>query len=530
MIKLFSLEKMETFAEFAEFAEFVFFIGLPAANDPRGTWIVVFDNDARGSSSSALVATAHSATAPDGPSDPGASDKHSGASDTCPCAGALPQPDPAAMHNALALGVSAGVGTASGQKRPSVGATRRVTRGAAFDARSHCSEPRDAPCDAPCGDSTFTRRAAVLLSSAGSLAAACLSRPPSAVALEARAVDETAAGGVSSAAELRVSALAAFNARDFPRAVLFLTRLAALEPAEYRWREALAQCFVDGGGFAFGGAEQSSKRAAAEYTEAIKLLEGAFLAKKARDDDRDANTRTREHLLQIMSDVSSSDVTPSDATIDEDEADFFVTAARLLAGRALAYELAGAWSAAVAEYDKAVATAARGGAPADPLILNQRANALAQSGDWAAARLAYLQSAQGFRDAGGKPSVASRAGAGNGNARGSSPSFAKFRADGVAFASANAALALAELGDLRGAELELRAVSRRAPGLVDARAALAALYWASGRPDDAEREWEFACDNVDVGCAKYRDNRWVAETRRWPPAMAELLRRFLSVS
>lgn len=529
---------METFAElaeFAEFAEFVFFIGLPAANDPRGTWIVVFDNDARGSSSSALVATAHSATAPDGPSDPGASDKHSGASDTCPCAGALPQPDPAAMHNALALGVSAGVGTASGQKRPSVGATRRVTRGAAFDARSHCSEPRDAPCDAPCGDSTFTRRAAVLLSSAGSLAAACLSRPPSAVALEAQAVDETAAElrVSSSAAELRVSALAAFNARDFPRAVLFLTRLAALEPAEYRWREALAQCFVDGGGFAFGGAEQSSKRAAAEYTEAVKLLEGAFLAKKARDDDRDANDLRHRDLLRIQmsDDVSSSDVTPmSDATIDEDEADFFVTKARLLAGRALAYELAGAWSAAVAEYDKAVATAARGGAPADPLILNQRANALAQSGDWAAARLAYLQSAQGFRDAGGKPSVASRAGAGINNARGSSPSFAKFRADGVAFASANAALALAELGDLRGAELELRAVSRRAPGLVDARAALAALYWASGRPDDAEREWEFACDNVDVGCAKYRDNRWVAETRRWPPAMAELLRRFLSVS
>jgi hypothetical protein len=78
--------------------------------------------------------------------------------------------------------------------------------------------------------------------------------------------------------------------------------------------------------------------------------------------------------------------------------------------------------------------------------------------------------------------------------------------------------------------LEVRAVAWRAPGLVDARAALAALYWASGRPDDAEREWEFACDNVDVGCAKYRDNRWVAETRRWPPAMAELLRRFLSVS
>ena len=496
----------------------------PRANDPRETWIVVFDNDPRGSSSFALVVTAHSATAPDSPSDPCASDKHSGASDTCPCAGALPELDPAAMHHALALGVSAGVGTARGQKKPSVGATRRVTRGAAFDARARAAEPRDASCSAPRGDSTFTRRAAVLLSSAGSLAAACLSRPPSAVALEAQAADRfsDAAGGVSSsAAELRVSALAAFNARDFPRAVLFLTRLAALEPAEYRWREALAQCFVDGGGFAFGGAEPSSRRAVAEYTEAIALLEGAFLA--ARDDGGDANARHRD-LLRI------SDVTPSDVTtgrIDEDEADFLVTAARLLAGRALAYELAGAWSAAVAEYDAAVAMAARGGAPADPLILNQRANALAQSGDWAAARLAYLQSAQGFRDAGGKPSAR---GAGAGNARGSSPSFAKFRADGVAFASANAALALAELGDLRGAELELRAVSRRAPGLVDARAALAALYWASGRPDDAEREWEYACDNIDVGCAKYRDNRWVAETRRWPPAMAELLRRFLSVS
>ena len=92
----------------------------------------------------------------------------------------------------------------------------------------------------------------------------------------------SALGVCSSAAELRASALAAFNARDFPRAVLFLTRLAALEPAEYRWREALAQCFVDGGGFAFGGAAESSRRAVAEYTEAIALLEKAFLAKKGR--------------------------------------------------------------------------------------------------------------------------------------------------------------------------------------------------------------------------------------------------------
>ena len=253
------------------------------------------------------------------------------------------------------------------------------------------------------------------------------------------------------------------------------------------------------------------------YTEAIKLLEGAFLAKKARDDkDADANDLRHRDLLRILSDVTTpSDVTTGDVTIDEDEADFFVTAARLLAGRALAYELAGAWSAAVAEYDKAVATAARGGAPADPLILNQRANALAQSGDWAAARLAYLQSAQGFGDAGeSRPSRLAPAPE-NGTRARSSPSFAKFRADGVAFASANAALALAELGDLRGAELELRAVSGRAPGLVDARARSRLCTGPrAGRTTGAG--WEFACDSVDVGCAKYRDNRWVAET----PAVA----------
>ena len=409
------------------------------------------------------------------------------------------------MHRAL---VSAGVGTARvrAETSPSVGTTRRVTRGAAFDARARATEPRDAPCGAARIDATFTRRAGVLLFSAGALAAARLSRPPSAVAMPGAEdeddeddVSSSASATASTAAELRASALAAFNARDFPRAVRFLTRLAALEPGEYAWREALAQCFVDGGGFAFGGAEESSRRAVAEYTEAIALLEKAFLSNGDGDGDGDGfDEPSRRSAARLSS-------------------EFLVTKARLLAGRALAYELDQKWSSAIAEYDDAIATAARGGAPADPLILNQKANALAASGDWAAARLAYLESAQGFRDA-GKSGSAPR------------EKNARFRADGVAFASSNAALALAELGDLRGAEVELRAVSRRAPGLVDARAALAALYWASGRPEDAEREWEFACDNVDVGCAKYRDPRWVAETRRWPPAMAEMLRRFLGIS
>ena len=79
-------------------------------------------------------------------------------------------------------------------------------------------------------------------------------------------------------------------------------------------------------------------------------------------------------LLRIL----SAATTPSSDVTIGDEGATFVSSGGVC--RALAYELAGAWSAAVAEYDEAVATAARGGAPADPLILNQRANALAASG------------------------------------------------------------------------------------------------------------------------------------------------------
>ena len=75
----------------------------------------------------------------------------------------------------------------------------------------------------------------------------------------------------------------------------------------------------------------------------------------------------------------------------------------------------------------------------------------------------------------------------------------------------------------------MRKVSRRAAGNADARAALAALYWAEGRGEDAEREWEFACDRISVGCAKYRDEEWLANVRRWPPKMVRLMDDFLRV-
>ena len=138
-----------------------------------------------------------------------------------------------------------------------------------------------------------------------------------------------------------------------------------------------------------------------------------------------------------------------------------ISSARLLAGRALAREGSGEWTAALADYDAALATAASAGLPPDPFILNSRGNALAALGEYASARAAYLDAASGFRGA-----SATRRERETSNA---------VRSDGVAFAAANAALALAQLGDLAGAKEEMRRVSRKAPGVVDARAALAAL-------------------------------------------------------
>jgi hypothetical protein len=103
------------------------------------------------------------------------------------------------------------------------------------------------------------------------------------------------------------------------------------------------------------------------------------------------------------------------------------------------------------------------------------------------------------------------------------------RSTAAALAQSNAALALAQLGDLPAATKELEYVSRRQGGFVDSRAALAALYYDSGRLEDAENVWEYACDNISVGCAKYKDQEWLRKVRRWPPAMADLLLNFLKL-
>lgn len=151
----------------------------------------------------------------------------------------------------------------------------------------------------------------------------------------------------------------------------------------------------------------------------------------------------------------------------------------------------------------------------DPFIVNSIGNCHASLGQWTEARAAYqrsaaiLQKASGFRDTAG---------------------LSAGRSTAAALAQSNAALALAQLGDTPGAIKELEYVSRRQGGLVDSRAALAALYYDSKRIEEAEKIWEYACDNISVGCSKYRDADWVRKVRRWPPVMSQKLQSFLQLS
>lgn len=188
--------------------------------------------------------------------------------------------------------------------------------------------------------------------------------------------------------------------------------------------------------------------------------------------------------------------------------------ARLLAGRGLAYEGIGDWVSALADYSAALAGAEEAGAQRDPYVLNSMGNCHASLGEWREARADYLESATAFQGAAGL----------HGSRGGATP-----RLDGAVFASSNAALMAAQLGDEAAALREMQAIARRAPGSVDMRAALAAMYWGLGREQDAESEWEFACQQITAGCTKYQDEDWLFRIRRWPPAMVARLREFLQL-
>lgn len=185
--------------------------------------------------------------------------------------------------------------------------------------------------------------------------------------------------------------------------------------------------------------------------------------------------------------------------------------ARVLSGKGLALEGIGDWVAALSAYNAALNMAQSQGSPADPYILNSRGNCHASLGEWKAAREDYLGSALGFQ-----------------TARRADASLQQ-RLDGSVFSLSNAALMLVQMGDESGAIKEMQGIARKAPGSADMRAALAALYWNAGLETEAEAEWEFACNKINVGCAKYQDEDWLFRIRRWPPVMVERMREFLAL-
>ncbi|KAG1664703.1 hypothetical protein FOA52_006678 [Chlamydomonas sp. UWO 241] len=189
-----------------------------------------------------------------------------------------------------------------------------------------------------------------------------------------------------------------------------------------------------------------------------------------------------------------------------------IVRARLLAGRALALEGVSDWEGALADYEKAVVLADAAGESPDPYVTNAIGNCHNSLGQWAQAREAYLVSSQLFQQARGM----------KGRNGGSTD-----RLDGAIFSASNAALMLAQMGNLGGAIKEMERIARRAPGSADMRAALAALYYDAGDRARAEDVWEFACTQISVGCSKYKDADWLARIRRWPPVMCQKMASFV---
>ena len=83
------------------------------------------------------------------------------------------------------------------------------------------------------------------------------------------------------------------------------------------------------------------------------------------------------------------------------------------------------------------------------------------------------------------------------------------------FAASNRAAVLFQLGRRAECVKEYARLLRRYPSFDDAHAGLAAALWAAGETAKAEGEWSRVED------ARYKSVAWLADDRRWPPAMVE---------
>jgi predicted Zn-dependent protease len=94
-----------------------------------------------------------------------------------------------------------------------------------------------------------------------------------------------------------------------------------------------------------------------------------------------------------------------------------------------------------------------------------------------------------------------------------------------AFANANYALALYQVGKQEEAVRKMRNLVRKYPQFADMRAALTAALWAQGKQGEAESQWVSA-----VGLdSRYKDLNWLRNDRRWPPEMVSAMEKFLKL-
>jgi tetratricopeptide (TPR) repeat protein len=175
--------------------------------------------------------------------------------------------------------------------------------------------------------------------------------------------------------------------------------------------------------------------------------------------------------------------------------------------RALVKEGLADWQGALSDYDKAVSLwggnkANTGpGIGVNPFVLTFRGNTLMKLNRYDAAIRDYEAAADKFS---------------------ADRNIARY-----SDARANQALALYQTGRRNEAVKYMKDVIRKTPGYADMHVALAADSWSRGDYISALKEWNFACNEISVGCSAYSDTEWLATVRRWPPVMVENLGKFL---
>lgn len=147
------------------------------------------------------------------------------------------------------------------------------------------------------------------------------------------------------------------------------------------------------------------------------------------------------------------------------------------------------WESAIADYNKVLELNSQ-----DAAAYNNRGNAKAGQGNWHAAAADYLKATE------------------------LSPQFA--------FAQGNYALALYQIGDQDKALRTMRNLVRKYPQFADMRAAITAALWKEGLIGEAESNW-VAAIGLD---SRYKDIQWLADIRRWPPALIANMEDFLSLA